>query len=127
MKIIRHILIFMLLITLLASGLQRFVPEDSDRNGRIDLSDVVLSVKSFAKTSQNFKQNFGKMVSAMYVAAGLKTVIQSNDTPATAGSADIVFLLSFFVFTFSLCIFSKVYDKKLLYRTLTIEPPMPVP
>lgn len=127
MKIIRHILTFMLIISLLASGLQRFVPEDSDRNGRIDLSDAVLSAKSFAKASQNFKQNFGKMVSAMYVAAGLKTVIQANDVSATAFSSDIVFLLSFFTFVFSLCMFSKVYDKKLFYRTLTTEPPMPVP
>lgn len=130
MKTCRHIITIMLIILLLTSGVGRFSSEDVTRDGRIDLSDAVLSAKRFVKVSQNieiFKQNFGMMVSAMYVAAGLKTVIQANDKPVTSSSSDIVFLLFWVVFIFSLCIFSKICDKELSYRTRIIEPPIPVP
>lgn len=127
----RHIAISTLIILLLASGLQRFSSEDATRDGRIDLSDAVLSAKRFVKVSQEtdkFKQSFGKMVSALYVAAGLKTVIQANDKPAkTVSVSEVFFPASSFVLAFFLCIFSGICDKDIQYRTRNIEPPLPVP
>jgi len=91
----------------------------------------VLSAKRCVKVSQNlemFKQDFGTMVSAMYVAAGLKTVIQANDKPANAPSlSDFVFLVSYFSFLIFAFNFSKISDKNFLYRTRNIKPPVPVP
>jgi hypothetical protein len=130
MKICRHIITFMLIILLLASGLQRLSSEDINIDGRIDVSDAVFAAKRFVEVSQDaevFKQSFGKMISAMYIAAGLKTVIQANDKPLTSSSSDIVFLLALFVFVFSFCIFSEICDIDLSYSTLSIEPPLPVP
>ena len=131
MKTTRHITIFILIILLLAGGFRGFSPEDATRDGRIDLSDAVLSAKRFIKVSQDieiFRQNFGTMVSAMYVAAGLKSIIQANDKPANIPSlSDFVFLVScvsFLIFSFD---FSKISDKNFFYRTRNIKPPVPVP
>lgn len=126
----KHILSIMLTVAILISGLPRFKSEEFIQS-RIGLSDAVLSAKRFVKVSQGsaiFQQSFGRMVSVMNITAGLKTIIQSNDKPAKAFSiSEVFFSVSAFIFVFFFCIFSAICDKKLRYRTLTFEPPVPVP
>ncbi|NJL60351.1 MAG: hypothetical protein HC887_12680 [Desulfobacteraceae bacterium] len=99
----------MLITLLLTGGFQRFASENHDRNSRTDLSAVVLSAKSFSKSVQNiknFKEQLGKMMTELYTAAGLKTVIRTDDKSAnTISMSDIFFLIFYICLIFELQIF----------------------
>ena len=126
----RHILTLILIFLLLTGSFQRFASENYDRNSRTDLIAVVLSAKSFSTSVQdinNFKQKLGKMMTELYTAAGLKTVIRTDDKSAnTISMSDIFFLISIFALFLNFK-FSKISDKGVFYRTRNIEPPVPVP
>ena len=66
---------------LLLSGLPLFQMEDLSRDSRIDLRDVLLSVKNITTTAQEnrtIKSELSDIVATISVVAGLRTVIQSS-------------------------------------------------
>ena len=100
MRTAKHILSIFLVIAMLTAGLPYFDIEDASRNNRVDLEDVILLVREFARTAEEpagFQSSVEKVFSVLHVAAGLKTVIKQagNETSSTSSiSLEIPYLIS---------------------------------
>ena len=133
MQITRHILSITLILTILATGLPIFSPEDANRDSAVDIRDAILSVKGFARTADNpaaFTANFGKAVSALQVVAGLKTVIKRADdaTLATAPPClDLPYLISLFDFSVIPAVCFKTAGQPFYYQSILSSPSSPPP
>jgi len=133
MQTVRHILSTILILSILATGLPIFTPEDANRDSTVDIRDAILSVKGFARTSDNpeaFTANFGKAVSALQMVAGLKTVIKrANDaTSATTSSGlDLPYLISLFDFSVIPVVCSKTAGQPFYYQSILFSPSSPPP
>ena len=133
MQTTRHILSITLILTILATGLPIFSPEDANRDSTVDIRDAILSVKGFTRTADNpaaFRANFGKTVSALQVLAGLKTVIkQADDAKSAAASLclDLPYLISSIDFSFSSHNSLQLSERTFLYESfmslLNLPPP----
>ncbi len=113
MKQSRHITIFLMIAALPVSGLPHFAAEDLDKDSRIGLKDAILSVREFVRSAAEpgkFAEKTGSTLSTLQVGAGLKTVIQKADDK-NFSPPNPHFLLSFFIFFFSLCFFSLIIRK----------------
>jgi len=87
-KLRKNIFAFFLILSLLASGLPVFHPQDANRDQRISLEDAILLVRGLADSAENpelFTSSVRSAIRALRTAAGLKTVIQPDDD-AVAGS-----------------------------------------
>ena len=129
----KYILSATLILTILATGLPIFSPEDANRNSTVDIRDAILSIKVFAQAADNpaaFTANFGKAVSALQVLAGLKTVIKRvDDTKSTNARffLDLPYLISSIDFSFLSHNSSQLSEVTILYKSfislLNLHPP----
>ena len=79
----RDIISVILVGILLLGGLPLYQMEDLSRDTRIDLKDVLLSVKNITNTAQEnraIQSELSDIVTTISVVAGLRTVIQSSQT-----------------------------------------------
>ena len=119
----RHILSITLILTILATALPIFIPEDANRDSRVDLMDAVLHVQDFARTADNpaaFAANFENAVSALHALAGLKTVIRQADDAKSATASptlDLPYLISSINFSLSLHNSSQLSEMTLFYKS----------
>ena len=133
MQIIRHILSTILILSILATGLPIFTPEDANRDSTVDIRDAILSLRGFAGTVDSpaaFTANFGKVVSALQMVAGLKTVIKQADdaTSATAQfTLDLPYLISLFDFSVIPVVCSKTAGQPFYYQSILSSPSSPPP
>jgi len=78
MRLGKHILSVFLVVALLSAGLPVMCPEDADLDSRVDLSDAILHMKSFARTAEAagvFGGELGKLVSTLRLVAGCQSYI----------------------------------------------------
>ena len=100
MRAARHIIGFMLIAALLASGLPYFSPDGASRGRTTDLRDAIALVREFARTAENpetFASSLKKTISAFQEIAGLKTtVLKAKDSgkPPFTPNFDLPCLLS---------------------------------
>lgn len=133
MRITKHIIIPVLIVLVLFSGLPVFSPEDANRDISVDLKDAILQVRDFARTAQEphtFAARVEKALSTLHAVAGLKTVIkQANDKNSSANSiySDLPYIISSYSFSQPLCIFSKVTEEPVFYKTFIFVPDPPPP
>ena len=133
MQTARHILSTILIFAVLVSGLPSFIPEDANRDSRVDLKDAVLHVQDFAQTADNpaaFMANFEKAVSALQALAGLKTVIKRADNAksmTTQFCPESPCLISFFNLSLPQHNSSKLLEKLICYQSISISPNFPPP
>jgi hypothetical protein len=129
----RSILSFILASAIIAGGLPVSVFEDADRDLDVDLRDAVQWASQIAETaddSHNFKETFQRAVSALHVAAGLKTVIRSADDeasdPGNASSSGL-YLISSNASTFPAGSYSMTIQDSAGCPSRFIAPPSPPP
>ena len=133
MQIVRHILSTILILSILATGLSIFSPEDANRDTRMDLKDAVLHVQNFAGTADNpsaFVINLENAVSVLQALAGLKTIIKPADNAksATAPQGFVpLYLISSFDFSFSPAVCSKTAVQFFCYQSILFSPDSPPP
>ena len=117
----------------LLSGLPFFSPEDVNRDKRVNLEDVILSVKDFSQTVNQpelFTSKVEQVVSTLYVVAGLKRDIKpANDTQASG--AQLWVSLPYVIPSFNLVtppdISSNFIEKPTHYQSIIMSPPSPPP
>jgi len=133
MQTVRHILSTILILSILATGLPTFTPEDANQDNTVDIRDAILSVRGFADTADSpvaFTTNFGKAVSALQMVAGLTTVIKRADyaTSATAPSClDLPYLISLFDFSVIPVVCFKTAGQTFYYQSIFSSPSSPPP
>ena len=133
MQAIKHLLSSILIITVLASGLPFFSPQDANRDTRINLEDAILHVKGFARTAEEpgtFRSHVEKAVSTLHVVSGLKAVIkQTGDTKSTTTlpALDFPYLISSNDLLLPLNNFSQFPEKPFFYSSISITPTSPPP
>lgn len=85
-RYLRPIVIILLAAAILTPRMPFFVPEDANRDARVDLRDVVASMRSFASSADgegDFSAGIGQIISVLRVTCGLKTVVNSDSTERT--------------------------------------------
>jgi len=133
MQTARHILSATLVLAMLVSGLPSFIPEDANRDSRVDLKDAILCVQDFAKAADNpatFTANFEKAVSALQALAGLKTVIKSADNAKSTNtilSPDISCLTSSYNLSTTLNSYFQLAEESFYYKSILSSPSSPPP
>ncbi|RZB30250.1 MAG: hypothetical protein SRB1_02530 [Desulfobacteraceae bacterium Eth-SRB1] len=133
MQTVRHILSAILIFAVLVSGLPSFIPEDANRDSRVDLKDAVLHIQDFARTADNpetFAANFENAVSALQALAGLKTVIKPADNAKSVTASptlDSPYLISSFDFLFAQATYSKPAGQSFYYQSILFSPDSPPP
>ena len=81
MHTIKHILSLSLVAVILFSGFPVFSPEDTNRDNRVDLADVILNVKVLVQTAEqqgSFTQGVENAILSLQVLAGLNIFIKSK-------------------------------------------------
>lgn len=133
MQTVKHILSAILILSILATGLPVFSPEDANRDTRVDLKDAVLHVQNFAQTANNleaFVINLENAVFVLQALAGLKTIIKPADNAksATAPQGLVpLYLISSFDFSFSPAVCSKTAVQLFCYQSILFSPDSPPP
>ncbi len=88
MQTAKHILSALLIVAMLSTGLPLFDnPEHTKRSNRVMLENAILSAQALARSAQNtgsFKAEMKKALSSLYVAAGLKTVLTTDNGDQSA-------------------------------------------
>ena len=133
MRMFRAILSFILVTALLAGGFPVSIPEDADRDLDVDLQDAVQwasKIAETAETPQDFKQTFQRTVSALRMAAGMKTVIRSSEDSTsdngTAFSSGLYLISSnAYIIPAGSCFISTQGPDG--YRSCFLTPPSPPP
>ncbi len=77
----RQFIVLLLLVAFLLPGFPRFAPEDVSRDNEVDLRDNILLVQAFtdaAQTDVHLEGDLRKLLSSLYLTAGLKTVIKAE-------------------------------------------------
>ncbi|MEE4359207.1 MAG: hypothetical protein V2I97_22245 [Desulfococcaceae bacterium] len=100
------------------SGLPYFATGEPDRANRTGRKDAVLSVTEFVRSAAGpvkFTEKTANTLSALQIGAGLKTVIQKEDS-RNIPPPNPVFLLTFFIFFFSLSLFCCIFIYKTDFR-----------
>ena len=133
MRIAKHILSVILSVALLSTGLPFFSPEDANRDSSVNLEDVILSVRDFARTADTpeaFTSNVKKVLSTLHIVAGLKTNIKpANDSKSLSSliPLNVTYLISSNTpFTFS-DTYSQVPEDSFHYESIVLLPTSPPP
>ena len=89
MQIFNKITSIVLVILILCCCFPVYQSEDINKDLKVDLHDAITVVKSVAEDAQhrsgNFRENVIRAVSTLTVAAGLKTVIKTNNSVSNMG------------------------------------------
>jgi hypothetical protein len=109
------------------------VGTDRSGNGRVDLADVILLVKDFARSADNpsaFSASVENLVTALRVVAGLKTVIKpAKDTQSanTSSFLDLPYLVSSYNVSTAPNIWTEVGEKSFYCQSIELGPISPPP
>ncbi len=133
MKVAKNIVNLFLILAMLSTALPLFDPEDINRDKRMDLDDVVLSVLNFSRSAENpatFIENMERVVSTLNIVAGLKTIIKPQENtnhtkmPSTLDAPYMISSYDQFLPVYSGLQF---IENSLIYKSLTIPPTSPPP
>ncbi len=133
MQIAKHILSAILILAILSSGLPIFSPEDANRDTRVNLEDLILHVRDFARTAEKpatFTASVEKVLSTLYVVAGLKMVIKQADevkSTNTLTCLDLSYLVFFTDFSILSINWSQITEKSFNYESIILMPSSPPP
>jgi hypothetical protein len=91
MRTFKSALHIMLALAILSTGLPLFQSGDMNRDGRIGLSDAVISVRQLVQEAETdgvaFRGGMENTLNSLSVAAGLKSVIRTDREPGHATGA----------------------------------------
>jgi len=89
MQILKKIISIQLIILIFCYCFPVYQSEDINKDSKVDLHDAIKVVKSVAEDAQhrsgNFRENIIRAVSTLTLAAGLKTVIKTNNSISNMG------------------------------------------
>lgn len=86
-------------MAMLSSGLPMFSPNDVNRDDRVTLKDLILSVRDFSYTAErpaSFTSNIKRVLSTLHVVAGFKTDIRpakDKQSSTSVSSLNISYLI----------------------------------
>jgi hypothetical protein len=133
MRTARHILSTLLVFGLLASGLPLTLPEDANRDKRVDLEDAILCVKELVRTAEtpgSFSFEAESAISVLHHVAGLKRSIEPvSDTkskPASLSSS-VLYLVPSTNTAYYAEVSFPLSEDRLRYQSFSQEPPTPPP
>lgn len=93
MRFFYHIFCIVIAVSLISAGFPTFSEQDLDRDGRVSLRDVVLSLQSLAEDRTALQNSLPKAVKTFRSVARLKTVIETEQTCKQINSPDGYYLL----------------------------------
>jgi len=129
----KHAISVMLIVGILTSGLPIFSAEDANRNTRVNLEDLILHVKEFAQSADNpesFAPNIKKIISALHVVAGLKTIIIPEPDARSLNTLpclNLPYLLSSNIPLTPPHTYSQVIEKPISFQSILSSPDTPPP
>jgi hypothetical protein len=133
MQIARHILSTLLVFGLLASGLPLTLPEDANRDKRVDLEDAILCIRDLVRTAEtpgSFSFEAETAISVLQHVAGLKRSIgPASDTkskPASLASNGF-YLVPSVTTPYYVEDSFPLTRERVLYQSFSKEPPTPPP
>ena len=86
MRTVRIFFHSILLLAILSTGLPLYHPSDMNRDGRIGLSDAIISVRELARTATSesaFRDGMENTLISLSVAAGLTNMIRTERDPGS--------------------------------------------
>lgn len=89
MRAARQIIHYMLVLTILSAGLPLYQSGDMNRDGELGLEDAIMSVRQLAGTASDegsFRLGMENALTALSVAAGIKSVIRAEREPGIGTS-----------------------------------------
>ena len=130
MQTIQRSFSFILILIFLSAGLPVFSPEDVNRDGEVCLKDAVLSIISLAQTAEKpakFTSDIKNTLSALQIAAGLKTVIKKKADDKEVSASNTVYLISSYHFQNFSDLFAFVHETEASYISDIPLPNYPPP
>ena len=133
MQTSKHILSALLIVAMFSTGLPSFNPKDADLSNRAVLENAILSAQALARSAQDtgsFEAEIKKALSSLYVAAGLKTVIKTDNEDKSVfafSSSDSPFIVSFYGLLYSSHYNESIHDLNISYQSFVnnLNPPPP--
>ena len=133
MRIIRILIHGMLLLAILSTGLPLYQPADMNRDGRIGLSDAIVSVRELAQTVADknaFREGMENTLIALSVTAGLKSMVRADRNQGTGPVPTVLpaFIvdISYKFAALSASVFPGA-DQSLFYHSPSFSPVKPPP
>ena len=133
MRSVRITIHIMLALAILSAGLPLYQPGDANRNGGVDLTDAIVSVRQLARAATGegaFRDGMENTLNSLSVVAGLKSTIRTGRDPGIETGVSIMpafMIISTYKFEAlppaALC----AADRSLLYSSPMLIPPTPPP
>jgi len=133
MAMTKHIVVTFLILMFVASGLPPYCPEDSSRDSRIDLKDVILHVRGVtqsAEDTERFSTSVRKAISTLDIVSGGKTgIVRADGTKSESNShiSDSTYLISSCDFLPFSVPYSGVSEQPSVFKSYSISPASPPP
>ncbi|MCX6574799.1 MAG: hypothetical protein NTV82_00215 [Candidatus Aminicenantes bacterium] len=97
MRAARQIIHFVLVLTILSTGLPVYQPGDANRDDRVDLADAILRVQGVARTAEQpaaFRDRLEEALITLSVVAGFKKVVKADRGQANQQNTSYVNILA---------------------------------
>ena len=133
MRTAKSIIPFILIIAILSSGLPIFSPNDVNKDDKITLEDLIISVRDFSNTADrpaSFTSNMKRVLSTLNVVVGLKTEIKTaNDVQSmsSVSSLNLTYLTPTKPILNQSDNHWKIIEKPFFYKSFVSSPDTPPP